>query len=110
FIIRPTSLKADNTPGNVADFDPNQPYAFTIATFGGGILTNVAGPNSDLFSVDFMNFSNPVITNAGSTYSAIVSGNSLVLKFQPVPEPATALALCAAGAGAVVMARRRRRG
>jgi autotransporter-associated beta strand protein len=98
FNIRVDSLALTNADGPVYDFDPAQSYAWTIATFGGGI----AGFSPDKFTVNTADFANSL---EGGTFSVTRSGNDLLLTFTPVPEPTLGLAAAAAG----LLARRRRR-
>lgn len=92
FTIVPDSLALSNADGPVYDFDRTQSYAWTIATFPGGIT----GFDANAFTVSVAEFANAL--QPGDAFTVSRTGNSLVLVFTPVPEPA-GLLLAAAAAG-----------
>lgn len=89
----------------------SNPFTLTLVTgTANSFLRNgsaATGANAYLAS-DFNLISGSGTWVYGNT-SLVVSGNNLVLTFQPVPEPAAVLAIAAAGLAAVGWLRRRKR-
>jgi len=90
FTIQLLSLAADNSAGAVSDFDNSSPYAWTVATFDGGI----SGFNPNHFTVDASQFG-VLNDTAGGSFALTTQGNSLVMQFTPVPEPIGLMGLAA---------------
>jgi hypothetical protein len=78
------------------------PLSYTAATFAGGITAPAGIVGNDL---------TPYVAFSGqfsSSPTATLSGNSVVISFQPVPEPATVLLIAATAGAAVGFGNRRR--
>ena len=99
------SLTAGNISGNATGFDPAQSYNFTIATATGGI----SGFSAAAFGIDATLFQGNSTT--AQNWSVGLSGNSLLLNYNPtaVPEPSTYAALAGLAALGLVAWRRRNR-
>ncbi|MGN6727356.1 MAG: beta strand repeat-containing protein, partial [Tepidisphaeraceae bacterium] len=98
FVIHLMSLNSANQSAALTDFDPNQNYAFTLATAG-----SISGFEADRFFVDTAGFRNTFDGSFGVTQS----GNTLMLNYTTaVPEP---VALAAVGISAMLGLRRRRK-
>jgi hypothetical protein len=78
FALELVSLSSDGAPGPLPDFDPAQPYTWTIATTTGGVLNFDAAK----FAVNPTAFSNDF---TGGQFTLAVTGNDLVLKYLPQP-------------------------
>ncbi len=104
FAINLTSLLANNSPGNVINFNSAQNYGYTIATASGGII----GFNTSAFTVNTSGFSNAL---NGGTWSLAASGNNLDLTFtaSAIPEPSTYAAILGLAALCLAAARRKNR-
>jgi len=104
FVIDITSLKLDNTAGDIHDFVNTQQYSWVIATAANGIT----GFAEDKFTLKTDNFSNGVGDGyfTISTQDGAGSEQSIALNF--VPEPA-AISFVLIGAAALLLRRRRRR-
>ncbi len=102
FALRLTSLLANNTAGQVINFNSAQNYSYTIATASSGIT----GFSASAFTLDTSGFANPL--NGGS-WSLAANGNNLNLNFTPsaIPEPSTYAAIL--GAVALLLAAHRRK-
>lgn len=104
-IISMRSLLADNSAGDVANFDPLHDHSFTLVSTTGGI----SGYAATNFLLDSSGFSNAL---RGGRWSLAVSGNELDLNFAaaPVPEPGSYAMLLAGLAlvGGVAHGRRKR--
>jgi hypothetical protein len=78
------------------------PLSYTVATFAGGITAPAGIVGNDL---------TPYVAFSGlftGSPTATLSGNSVVVNFQPVPEPSTVLLIAAGGAAVTGLWRRRR--
>jgi hypothetical protein len=93
FTIAVTSLDANDASGPAINFDPDQPFSWTLVTTGGGIT----GFSPDRFTIDTSGFVNTL--NGGFTLNVL--GDQLILSYTPVPEPTAVLMLAAAGLGIV---------
>jgi autotransporter-associated beta strand protein len=87
FVVRPITLRADNTAGPLGDFDALTRYEWTFANFAGGVT---GFTSADQFTVDASQFVN---ATGGGTFSVARMGDALVLVFTPVPEPTGLLAV-----------------
>ena len=76
------------------------PLSYTVATFAGGITPPTGAGGTDL--TPYFEFSGQYLDSP----TAFLSGNSVVVSFQLVPEPSTVL-LIAAGYGAINAGKRR---
>jgi autotransporter-associated beta strand protein len=105
FAINLTSLLANNTAGNVINFNSSVNSSYTIATASGGIV----GFSSDRFYLNTAGFSNSL---NGGIWSIGTLGNDLNLTYttSAIPEPSTYAALFGASALALAAWRRRPRG
>jgi autotransporter-associated beta strand protein len=104
FNVTLTSLLADNTAGNVINFNSAENSSYTIATATGGIV----GFDPSAFAINSSAFSNA--TNGG-TWSIAQSGNNLNLNFtssSAIPEPSTYAAIFGALALGFAVYRRRK--
>jgi autotransporter-associated beta strand protein len=100
FTLTLRSLLANNTAGDVINFNSAASSSYTIASASSGII----GFAADSFTVDSSGFS-----NANSSLWAVAqSGNNLTLNYTAIPEPATYAALVGAGALGLAVIRRRR--
>jgi len=104
FTINLTSLLADNSAGNVINFNTATNHTYTVATASSGIT----GFSSSAFTLDTAGFTNAL--NGGS-WSIGTAGNDLNLTFtaSAIPEPSTYAALLGAAALALAAHRRRRK-
>lgn len=80
FTIAVDSLTAADSPGLVANFNPDQDYSFEILTTTAGI----SGFDPADIAIDTAGFSNPT----DGTFSVSEVGNDLFLNYTTVPEPA----------------------
>jgi hypothetical protein len=78
------------------------PLAYTVATFAGGITPPTGAAGSDVTS--YFAFSGDYLGSPTAT----LSGNSVVISFQPVPEPSAVLLIAVGAAAGVGLWRRRR--
>jgi autotransporter-associated beta strand protein len=101
FIIDVTSLKLDNTAGDVHNFNNEQSYAWTIASAGS--LLNF---NANAFDVQAANFSS---SGPLGDFFLSASGNDIVLNYTAVPEPSSIALGLFGGADLCLFAIRRRR-
>ena len=90
---------ASGNPG-LANFNPAQPYSWTLVSAG-----SISGFNPADFSFNTSAFQNSL---GGGSFSMGQLGNSLTLNFVPVPEPGT-WALLLAGVAVVAIGARVRK-
>ncbi|WP_438483088.1 beta strand repeat-containing protein [Oleiharenicola lentus] len=105
FTITLASLLADNTAGNVVNFNSDINSSYTIASASGGII----GFDANAFTINSAGFFNA--TNGGSWNLSHV-GNNLNLNFaaaSAIPEPSAYAVFFGAGALAFAFYRRRQR-
>jgi autotransporter-associated beta strand protein len=106
FTLSLVSLLANNTAGDVINFNSAVNSSYTIATATGGIF----GFDASAFTINSTDFTNPL---AGGTWSLALtnSNKDLALNFTAaaIPEPSTYAALAGALALALAAWRRRRR-
>jgi fibronectin-binding autotransporter adhesin len=104
FTVNLTSLLADNSPGNVINFNTATNHSYTIATASSGIT----GFSASDFTLDTAGFTNAL---NGGAWTIAQSGNNLNLNFtaSAIPEPSTYAALLGACALALACRKRRRR-
>ncbi|MRW85850.1 PEP-CTERM sorting domain-containing protein [Pseudoduganella sp. FT26W] len=102
--IRLQSLMADNSAGNVFNFDAKHNYSYTLATATAGI----SGYAANEFLLDTTGFNNALL---GGVWSVGVSGNDLQLNFMAaaVPEPSSYAMMFAGLAAIGAVAQRRRK-
>lgn len=98
YVIQASTL-AGSIAGAMSNFDPQSLYDWTLITASGGIT----GFSAADFTFDFGSFSN---SHPGA-FSVLMSGNSLVVHYEAVPEPSRALLLM--GGLVSIFWRRRRR-
>jgi autotransporter-associated beta strand protein len=79
-VLRPVSLRADFSVGNVSDFSSTGVYTWPIATFA-----SIVGFDPNKFTVDPNQFSNAPTT---TLFSVTADTTTLYLQFNVVPEPA----------------------
>ncbi|MDO8540710.1 MAG: PEP-CTERM sorting domain-containing protein [Opitutaceae bacterium] len=103
FTIHLTSLMANNSPGDVFNFNASQNSSYTIATASGGI----GSFSANQFTLNTDSFSNAL---HGGTWSLAAAGNDLNLNFtaSAIPEPSTYAAIAGVAALALAAWRRRR--
>jgi autotransporter-associated beta strand protein len=105
FTIQVLGLTAANAAGAVPNFNAATPRTWTIATFTNDLTA--AGYTPGMFRIDSSSFaSNNNL--AGGSFGLALSGPSIVLSFQPVPEPGLILLTCGAAAAAAAWLRRKR--
>jgi hypothetical protein len=80
------------------------PLSYTVATFAGGITPPTGLVGTDL--TPYFDFS--ISGSYLGSPTAALSGNSVIVTFQPTPEPSTVLLLAAGGAAVAGLWRRRR--
>jgi fibronectin-binding autotransporter adhesin len=105
FTLSLVSLLANNTAGDVIDFNTALNHSYTIATTSSGIL----GFSSNAFTLNTSGFSNDL--NGGS-WNITQSGNNVNLNFisaSAIPEPSTYAALAGLAALGLAFYRKRRR-
>lgn len=83
-ILELVTLKPDDSPGLLFDFDASHDYTWIFAGSGTGV-TNFA---ANRFLVDTTHFANDL---AGGSFSVIQVGNALALRFATVPEASSIL-------------------
>jgi hypothetical protein len=101
FTIQIISLTPENASGSLGDFNNSASYAWTLATYSGGITAFSA----DKFTIDTSAFANSL---GGGSFVIGQNGNNLIISFTPVPEPGMVLAVAGTGALLSLRARRRR--
>jgi autotransporter-associated beta strand protein len=112
FLLELISLQINDSPGSLADFDPNLSYSFTLYDFATYELG--ATPLGSLNSLFTINTDGFVDMNGGqvdsSMFSVVLdsSNSSLVLQYGVVPEPST-YGLMLGGLALALSAWRRRR-
>ncbi len=97
------SLDAAGQPGQAANFDPAQTYAWPFVTVAG----TVQGFDPAEFRVDTTGFQNPSTGTFAVTLAG--DGHGLLLTYTPVPEPGALSLLGATAAGLAARTWRRRR-
>jgi hypothetical protein len=112
FLLELISLQLNDSPGSLADFDPNLSYSFTLYDFATYELgANSLGSLNSLFTINTDGF---VDMNGGQVdsnmFSVVLdsSNSSLVLQYGVVPEPST-YGLMLGGLALALSAWRRRR-
>jgi fibronectin-binding autotransporter adhesin len=101
FTIAINSITPGGGPGP-ANFNPMQPYSWTILTAG-----SIPSFNSADFMINAGNFQNPL---GGGSFALGQSGNMITLDFTPIPEPSTwVLMLTGLAAGGAGLWRRKSR-
>ncbi|HEX8913207.1 MAG TPA: autotransporter-associated beta strand repeat-containing protein [Humisphaera sp.] len=99
-VLQLVSVDGAGAPAAAGNFNPSQAYAWTIASYPGG----VAAFDPAAVRVSLVGFANPA---NGGAFAVASTGNDVVLTFTPVPEPGTVGAVGLAAVG--LLARRRRR-
>lgn len=109
YVINLLSLSGLTTPGDVADFDPQEGFTLDLIRYGS---LDLGGESvTSLFTVNTAGFTHQGSSVAASRFSLVDnSGNNVIqLVYAPIPEPSTYGIILGALALAAAAVRRRRR-